>query len=118
MWDNLLTLGLFVLIGWAVLRGGGGRTPRIWSGDTPAEAARRNTRTASNYRGHDHWNNHSGRGCSGVTTLAINARKGRAGRNPRIWSGDTPDEEARRNTRTDSNYRGYDHWNNNSDRGW
>jgi len=40
------------------------------------------------------------------------------GENPRIWSGDTSDEEARRNTRTDSNFRGYDHWNNPSDRGW
>src|SRR3546814_12068008 len=62
MWDNLLTIGLFVLIGWAVLRGGGGRNPRIWSGDTPDEEARRNTRTDSNYRGYDHWNNNSDRG--------------------------------------------------------
>lgn len=37
-------------------------------------------------------------------------------RSPRIWSGDTPDEEARRNTRTDANYQGWqDHG---SDRGW
>ncbi|MAX16118.1 hypothetical protein [Sphingobium sp.] len=62
MWDNLLTIGLFVLIGWAVLRGGGRRNPRIWSGDTPDEEARRNTRTDSNYRGYDHWNNKSDRG--------------------------------------------------------
>jgi len=62
MWDNLLTIGLFVLIAWAVLRGGGSRNPRIWSGDTPDEEARRNTRTDSNFRGYDHWNNNSDRG--------------------------------------------------------
>ncbi len=62
-WDNLLTIGLFVLIAWAVLRGGGDyRPPRIWSGDTPEEEARRNTRTDSNYQGYDHWNNPSDRG--------------------------------------------------------
>lgn len=61
MWDNLLTIGLFVLIAWAVLRGGSGRNPRIWSGDTRDEEARRNTRTDSNYRGYDHWNNNSDR---------------------------------------------------------
>lgn len=57
MWDNLLTIGVFVLIGWVVFRSGGRRAPRIWSGDTPDEEARRNTRTDSNYRGYDHWNN-------------------------------------------------------------
>ncbi|MCB8828351.1 hypothetical protein [Sphingomonas paucimobilis] len=62
MWDNLLTIGLFVLIAWAIFRGRGGSSPRIWSGDTPDEEARRNTRTDSNYRGYDHWNNHSDRG--------------------------------------------------------
>ncbi|MFC0206478.1 hypothetical protein [Novosphingobium soli] len=62
MLGNLLTIGLFVLIAWAVLRGGGGDNPRIWSGDTPDEEARRNTRTDSNYRGYDHWNNNSDRG--------------------------------------------------------
>src|SRR3546814_13599344 len=72
MWDNLLTIGLSVLIGWAVLRGGGGRNPRIWSGDTPAEEARRNTRTHSTYRGSDHWNNHSDRGWQGAKTIALN----------------------------------------------
>src|SRR3546814_20329308 len=80
MWDNLLTIGLFVLIGWAVLRGGGGRNPRIWSGDTPDEEARRNTRTDSNYRGYDHWNNNSDRGCQGVKTIAIIVEKGGAGK--------------------------------------
>ncbi len=62
MLGNLLTIGLFVLIAWAVFRGGGGGSRRIWSGDTPEEEARRNTRTDSNYRGYDHWNNHSDRG--------------------------------------------------------
>lgn len=62
MLGNLLTIGLFVLIAWAVLRGGGGDNPRIWSGDTPDEEARRNTRTDSNYRGYDHCNNNSDRG--------------------------------------------------------
>ncbi|ANC88548.1 hypothetical protein [Sphingomonas sp. NIC1] len=62
MWDNLLTIGLFVLIAWAVLRGGGGSRPRIWSGDTPDEEARRNTRTDSNYCGYEHWTNNSDRG--------------------------------------------------------
>lgn len=62
MWDNLLTIGLFVLIAWAVLRGGGGLRPRIWSGDTPDEEARRNTRTDSNYRGYEHWTNNPDRG--------------------------------------------------------
>lgn len=61
-WDNLLTIGLFVLIAWTVLRGGRDRGSGIWSGDTPDEEARRNTRTDSNYRGYDHWNNHSDRG--------------------------------------------------------
>lgn len=61
-WDNLLTIGLFVLIVWAVLRSGGERGPGIWSGDTPDEEARRNTRTDSNYRGYDHWNTPSDRG--------------------------------------------------------
>jgi hypothetical protein len=61
MWDNLLTVGLLVLVAWAFLRGGRSR-PGIWSGDTPDEEARRNTRTDSNYRGYDHWNNHSDRG--------------------------------------------------------
>lgn len=60
-WDNLLTIGLFVLIAWAIFRGGGrDHGPGIWSGDTPDEEARRNTRTDSNYRGH--WNNPSDRG--------------------------------------------------------
>ena len=62
MLGNLLTIGLFVLIAWAVLRGGGGSNPHIWSGDTPDEEARRNTRTDSNYRGYDHWTNNSDRG--------------------------------------------------------
>ena len=62
MLGNLLTIGLFVLIAWAVLRGGRGSNPRIWSGDTSDEEVRRNTRTDSNYRGYDHWNNNSGRG--------------------------------------------------------
>src|SRR3546814_12701485 len=79
MWDNLLTIGLFVLIGWAVLRGGGGRNPRIWSGDTPDEEARRNTRPDSNYRGYDHRNNKSDRGWWRVETLAINLEKGGPG---------------------------------------
>lgn len=36
-----------------------------------------------------------------------------------IWSGDTRDEEARRNTRTDSNYQGWERWQNDrSDKGW
>lgn len=43
---------------------------------------------------------------------------GRGGGGPRIWSGDTQEEEDRRNNRVDSNYRGYDHWNKPSDRGW
>lgn len=63
-WDNLLTIGLFVLIAWAFFSGGGSNRgrPRIWSGDTPDEEARRNTRTDSNYRGYDHWSNPSDRG--------------------------------------------------------
>jgi hypothetical protein len=59
MWDNLLTIGLFVAIGYVVLRSGGGLSSRIWSGDTADEEARRNTRTDSNYRGYDHWINGS-----------------------------------------------------------
>ena len=59
MWDNLLTIGLFVLIAWVFLRSRSGSRPRIWSGDTPDEEARRNTRTDSNYRGYDHWNNNN-----------------------------------------------------------
>lgn len=62
MLGNLLTIGLFVLIAWVVLRGGGGANPGIWSGDTPDEEARRNTRTDSNYRGYEHWNNNCDRG--------------------------------------------------------
>lgn len=63
MLGNLLTIGLFVAIAWAVAKSGGGRYPRIWSGDTPDEEARRNTRTDSNYRGYDHWaDNRSDRG--------------------------------------------------------
>jgi len=58
MWDNLLTIGLFVLIAWAILSSDGKyRGARTWSGDTPDEEGRRNTRTDSNYRGYDHWNN-------------------------------------------------------------
>lgn len=53
-WDNLLVIGLFVLIVWAIAKGGSGyRGARTWSGDTPDEEARRNTRTDSNYQGHD-----------------------------------------------------------------
>lgn len=62
MMDNLLTIGLFVMIAWIVLRSAGGSNSRTWSGDTPDEEARRNTRTDSNYRGYDHWNNNSDRG--------------------------------------------------------
>lgn len=63
-WDNLLTIGLFVLIIWAFVAGGGPkRSARTWSGDTPEEEARRNTRTDSNYQGHDRWtDNRSDRG--------------------------------------------------------
>lgn len=62
-WDNLLTIGLFALIAWAFFSGGGDRRrPRTWSGDTPEEEARRNTRTDSNYQGYDHWTNPSDRG--------------------------------------------------------
>lgn len=59
-WDNLLTIGLFVLIALGFLSGGGRkRRTRTWSGDTPNEEARRNTRTDSNYQGHDRWTNNS-----------------------------------------------------------
>lgn len=40
------------------------------------------------------------------------------GQNPRVWSGDTQEEEDRRNNRVDSNYRDHDHWTNPSDCGW
>lgn len=65
MWDHLLAIGIIALVAWALLSGMGGardRGPRIWSGDTPDEEARRNTRTDSNYRGYDHWNKSSDRG--------------------------------------------------------
>lgn len=64
MWDNLLTIGLFGLIAWAIVTGDDKyRGARTWSGDTPDEEARRNTRTDANYQGHDHWtNNRSDRG--------------------------------------------------------
>lgn len=64
MWDNLLVIGLFVLIVWAIAKGGAGyKGPRTWSGDTRDEEGRRNTRTDSNYQGHDRWSgNPSDRG--------------------------------------------------------
>jgi len=63
MLDHLLTIGLLVFLCWGLLSGmGDGKNPGIWSGDTPDEEARRNTRTDSNYRGYDHWNNPSDRG--------------------------------------------------------
>jgi len=34
-------------------------------------------------------------------------------RSPRIWSGDAPEEQERRNTRTDINYQGWGHWQSN-----
>ena len=61
MLDHLLTIGLFILIGFVVLRSSDRSNPRIWSGDTADEEARRNTRTDSNYRGYDHWTNGSDR---------------------------------------------------------
>jgi ribosomal protein L4 len=40
MWDNLLTIGLFVLIAWAVFTSDGKyRGARTWSGDTPMRKA-------------------------------------------------------------------------------
>lgn len=63
MWDNLLAIGIFAVVAWALLSGmGGAGSSRVWSGDTSDEEARRNTRTDSNYRGYDHWNNPSDRG--------------------------------------------------------
>lgn len=63
MWDNLLAIGIIAVVAWALLSGmGRGGGSRIWSGDTPDEEARRNTRTDSNYRGYDHWTNPSDRG--------------------------------------------------------
>lgn len=62
MLDNLLTIGLFILLGCVGLRGNYRSNSRIWSGDTADEEARRNTRTDSNYRGYDHWTNGSDRG--------------------------------------------------------
>ena len=63
MLDHLLTIGFLVFLGWGLLSGmGRSESPRVWSGDTPDEEARRNTRTDSNYRGYDHWNNSSDRG--------------------------------------------------------
>ncbi len=54
MIDNLLTIGLFVLVAWVFIAGGSGKKrSRTWSGDTPSEEARRNTRTDANYQGHD-----------------------------------------------------------------
>ena len=63
-WDKLLVIGLFVLIVWAIAKGGTGyKGARTWSGDTPDEEGRRNTRTDSNYQGHDRWtDNRSDRG--------------------------------------------------------
>lgn len=60
MMDNLLTIGLLVfalyyLFGRAVSY----RRPRTWSGDTRNEEGRRNTRTDSNYQGHDRWTDNS-----------------------------------------------------------
>jgi hypothetical protein len=57
----------------------------------------------------------------GLLVFALLYMFGRAAnyRRPRTWSGDTQNEEGRRNTRTDSNYQGYDRWSSNpSDRGW
>ncbi|PTW43711.1 hypothetical protein C8J25_11526 [Sphingomonas faeni] len=63
MLDHLLTIGFLVFLGWGLLSGmSRSENPRVWSGDTPDEEARRNTRTDSNYRGYDHWNNSSDRG--------------------------------------------------------
>lgn len=63
MLDHLLTIGFIVFLGWGLLSGvGRSENPRVWSGDTGDEEARRNTRTDSNYRGYDHWNNSSDRG--------------------------------------------------------
>lgn len=64
MWDNLLVIGLFVLIVWAIAKGGlGYKGARTWSGDTRDEEGRRNTRTDSNYQRHDRWSgNPSDRG--------------------------------------------------------
>lgn len=62
-WDNLLTIGLFVLIALGLVSGGGRyKRARTWSGDTVVEEGRRNTRTDSNYQGHDRWTNPSDRG--------------------------------------------------------
>ncbi len=63
MLDHLLTIGFLVFLGWGLLSGvNRSENPRVWSGDTADEEARRNTRTDSNYRGYDHWNNSSDRG--------------------------------------------------------
>lgn len=62
--DKLLVIGFFILIVWAIAKGGTGyKGARTWSGDTPDEEARRNTRTDVNYQGHDRWtDNQSDRG--------------------------------------------------------
>lgn len=59
------------------------------------------------------WDNLLAIGLLAVIVLGFFSGGGRKG-GARTWSGDTRDEEARRNTRTDSNYQGHGR----SDRGW
>lgn len=59
------------------------------------------------------WDNLLGIGFFVLIVLGLFSGGGKSKR-PGIWSGDTRDEEARRNTRTDANYQGHS----GSDRGW
>jgi len=57
--------------------------------------------------------------CIVLVVLLFGLFRGSSSRSPRIWSGDTPEEQGRRNTRTDINYQGWEHWQNDrSDKGW
>ena len=54
-WTEIIAGVVLIVLFFGLFRGSSSKSPRIWSGDTPEEQGRRNTRTDINYQGLVAW---------------------------------------------------------------